>query len=44
MMNDEQEDQAKLEAIRAAVLAGEQSGIAEGDVIEEVRERIPRRL
>ena len=33
----------KLEAIRAAVLAGEQSGIAEGEVIGEVRTRIRRR-
>ena len=41
--HDEQEAQAKLETIRAAVLAGEQSGIAEGDVVEEVRERIRRR-
>ncbi|MDR3773816.1 MAG: type II toxin-antitoxin system ParD family antitoxin [Terracidiphilus sp.] len=39
----ELEDQVKLEALRAAVLAGEESGVAEGDVIGEVRERIRRR-
>jgi probable addiction module antidote protein len=33
----------KLQMIRAAVLAGEQSGIAEGDVISEVGKRIRRR-
>jgi hypothetical protein len=32
--------QAKLEAVRAAVLAGEESGIAAGDVISEARERV----
>jgi len=40
---DEKEDRAKLKALRAALIAGEQSGIAEGDVIAEVRERIRRR-
>jgi len=39
----EREDQVKLEALRAAVLAGEESGVAEGDVIGDVRERIRRR-
>jgi antitoxin ParD1/3/4 len=39
----EKEDKAKLEALRSAVLAGEQSGIAEGDVFGEIRERIQRR-
>jgi antitoxin ParD1/3/4 len=39
----EKEDEIRLEALRAAVLAGEMSGIAEGDVIGEVRERIRRR-
>jgi antitoxin ParD1/3/4 len=39
----EREDQVKLEALRAAVQAGEESGIAEGDVVNEVRERIRRR-
>ena len=37
------EDELKLEALRAAVLAGEESGVAEGDVMGEVRERIRRR-
>jgi antitoxin ParD1/3/4 len=39
----EREDQIKLEALRAAVLAGEESGVAEGDVMSEVRERVRRR-
>lgn len=39
----EREDQARLELIRAAVLAGEESGLAEGDVFGEVRERMRRR-
>jgi len=39
----EREDEIKLEALRAAVLAGEESGAAEGDVMAEVRERIRRR-
>jgi antitoxin ParD1/3/4 len=39
----EEEDKAKLDALRATVLAGEQSGIAEGDVFGEVRERIRNR-
>ena len=29
---DEREDQAKLEALRSALQAGEESGIADGDV------------
>jgi len=37
---DEKEDRARLEVIRKAVLAGEESGIAEGDVLEEIRERM----
>jgi len=40
---DEKEYQAKLKALRAAVLAGEESGIAESDVFAEARERIRRR-
>ena len=40
---DRREKHPQLEAIRAAVLAGEQSGIAEGDVFAELRERIRRR-
>jgi antitoxin ParD1/3/4 len=39
----EKEDKAKLDALRAAVLAGELSGIAEGDVFSEIRERIQKR-
>jgi antitoxin ParD1/3/4 len=39
----EREDGIKLEALRAAVLAGEESGVADGDVMGEVRERIRRR-
>ncbi|HEU4981832.1 MAG TPA: hypothetical protein VFT88_04045 [Acidobacteriaceae bacterium] len=34
---DEKEDQARLEALRAAIQAGDESGIADGDVFEEVR-------
>jgi antitoxin ParD1/3/4 len=37
---DEKEDQARLEALRNAVQAGEERGIAEGDVFEEVRRYI----
>ena len=33
---DEKEDAAKLEALRAAIQAGEDSGIAEGDVFEQL--------
>ena len=32
-----------LEALRAAVLAGEESGIAEGDVFGEIRDRVRAR-
>jgi antitoxin ParD1/3/4 len=39
----DQENQAKLEALRSAVQAGIDSGIAEGDVIGRIRERIQRR-
>jgi len=39
----EREDRIRLEALRAAVLSGEESGVAEGDVMGEVRERIRRR-
>jgi antitoxin ParD1/3/4 len=39
----EREDLARLEALRSALSAGEASGIAEGDVLDEVRERIRRR-
>jgi phosphate starvation-inducible protein PhoH len=40
MDEDEKKDQGKLEALRTAVEAGEESGIAEGDVFEEVRSYI----
>lgn len=39
----EKEDRARLEALRSAVLAGEESGIAEGDVFGEIRSRVRRR-
>ncbi len=39
----EQKGKMKIEALRAAVLAGEESGLAEGDVVSEVRDRILRR-
>jgi antitoxin ParD1/3/4 len=39
----EKEDKAKLAALRSAVLAGEQSGIAEGDVFGELRDRVRAR-
>lgn len=40
---DEKEDQARLSALRMAVQAGIDSGVARGDVIERVRARIRRR-
>ena len=40
---DEKEDKAKLEALRAALQAGEESGIYEGDVFAEARKRITAR-
>jgi antitoxin ParD1/3/4 len=39
----EKEDEAKLDALRVAVLAGEESGIAEGDVFGELRDRVRMR-
>lgn len=39
----EKEDEAKLAALRAAVLAGEQSGLAQGDVFARLRERVRMR-
>ena len=39
----EREDQAKLEGLRAALIAGEQSGIAEDGVFDRVLEHIRRR-
>jgi antitoxin ParD1/3/4 len=40
---DEQHDRARLAALRTAIRAGEQSGIAEDDVFAELRTRIRRR-
>jgi DNA-binding phage protein len=42
-LKSKRSSQGKRQAIRAAVLAGEQSGIAKGDVFAELRERIRRR-
>jgi antitoxin ParD1/3/4 len=39
----EREDEMKLQVLREAIAAGEASGVAEGDVVEEIRERIRRR-
>ncbi|MFZ0747247.1 MAG: type II toxin-antitoxin system ParD family antitoxin [Terracidiphilus sp.] len=39
----EKEDKAKLDALRSAVLAGEQSGIAKGDVFREIRAHVRQR-
>lgn len=39
---DEKEDQAKLEALRAAIQAGEDSGIAEDGVFERLHDYIHR--
>jgi antitoxin ParD1/3/4 len=41
--SSEREEEAKLDAIRMAVQAGEESGMADGDVFAEARERIHRR-
>jgi antitoxin ParD1/3/4 len=41
---DELENRAKIRALRAALQAGEESGIAEGDVIAEIRERLIARV
>ena len=40
---DEKENQAKLEALRNAIQAGIDSGMADGDVVEKIRARIRRR-
>lgn len=40
---DDKENQARLDALRAAVRAGIDSGVANGDVIEKIRTRIRRR-
>jgi antitoxin ParD1/3/4 len=37
---EEQEEKAKLEALRQAIKEGDESGVAEGDPFERVREYI----
>ena len=39
---EEREDQAKLEVLRSALQAGEESGIADGDVFAETLEYIQK--
>lgn len=39
----EREDQARLDALRAALLAGEQSGVVQGDVFTHIREHVRSR-
>lgn len=39
----EREDQVKLEALREAIIAGEASGVAPADAVDEIRERLSRR-
>jgi hypothetical protein len=39
----EEKDEAKLDAVRAAVRAGEESGVAEGNVFPELRYRVRQR-
>jgi len=41
--DDVTEDQAKLDALRAAIEEGFDSGVAEGDVVARIRERIRKR-
>lgn len=41
---DEQEDQARLHALRTAVQAGIDSGVSKGDPIGRIRARIRRRV
>lgn len=41
---DEREDHARLDALRTAVQAGIDSGIAQGDPIARIRARIRRRV
>ncbi|MGH9344659.1 MAG: type II toxin-antitoxin system ParD family antitoxin [Terriglobia bacterium] len=36
--NAEREDQVKLQALREAIIAGENSGIFEGDIVEDMEE------
>lgn len=39
----EREDEARLEGLRVALVAGEKSGVAKGDVFAEARQRIHER-
>lgn len=39
----EREDRARLEGVRSAIQAGEDSGVADGDVLGEVRNWVRRR-
>jgi antitoxin ParD1/3/4 len=41
--HDEQEQEAKLAALRTAVVAGEASGVASGDVFGKIQKRIRQR-
>ncbi|HYK34399.1 type II toxin-antitoxin system ParD family antitoxin [Alloacidobacterium sp.] len=43
LQQSELEDKAKVEALRAAVKAGINSGVAEGDVIARLRQRVRNR-
>lgn len=43
LAEDEREDEAKIEALRAAVQAGEASGIAEEGAVDRLLENIRRR-
>jgi antitoxin ParD1/3/4 len=43
LQQSEQEDRNKLEILRSAIRAGIDSGVAEGDVIERLRQRIQDR-
>ena len=43
MEEDDKENKARLEALRTAVQAGIDSGVADGDAIERIRARIRRR-
>ncbi len=43
LKRDEREDLARLQALRTALKAGEDSGVADGDVLGEAKERILRR-
>ena len=40
LANDEREDRERLKALRAALRAGEESGIYEGEIFAEMREVI----